>query len=220
MKSRLRTTASMSNTGYHQNGKPTWWAYTRENGQNIFIDVEYTRGDKELDCIVDVPAGTTVHCGAGKGTYKTVRQTVVTKALPEEKEIEKVEEKIDMNKTERLEASVKSAEQAVEYAIANNMAHVEADKILADRTERLAAEKMIDADKLQKFPTTRHGKPHYVTIPQPKPVMTDEERDSYVAENVKYPDNFYIESVYCIRESAESQDFKIRIGFAMKPEAK
>lgn len=82
-----------------------------------------------------------------------------------------------------------------------------------------AAEK-IDANKIAVFPTTGHGRVHYVTIPQPKPAMTDEERDTYVTENVIYPDNFFIESIYVVRESAESKDFKIRIGFSMKPEAK
>lgn len=74
MKSRLKTNDRMSNTGYHANGKPTWWA--RANGE--FVRIPYTRGDSILDCVVDLPVGTTVYCGAGKGTHKTVRETVIT----------------------------------------------------------------------------------------------------------------------------------------------
>lgn len=57
--SRLTTTDRMSNTGYHQLGKPNWWAMIKTDE-------------------VDVPTGTTVYCGAGKGSRKTVRETVVT----------------------------------------------------------------------------------------------------------------------------------------------
>lgn len=152
--------------------------------------------------------------------YRAALKRVNEIKSAEKAETEKVEEKPEMNQTERLEASVKSAEQAVEYAIANNMPHVEADRILADRQERLAAKKTIDADKLKTFPKQNANRPHYVTIPQPKPVMTDAERDAYVAETVKYPENYYIESVYCVRDSAESKEFKIQIGFRMKPEQK
>lgn len=74
MTSRLVTTDRMSNAGYHANGKPTWWA--RANG--AFLDIPRIRGDAYLDVEVDVPAGTEVSCGAGKGSYKTVRETVVT----------------------------------------------------------------------------------------------------------------------------------------------
>lgn len=76
--STLKTSDRMSNTGYHQNGKPTWWAYCKTESGNEFIDIPYTRGDEYLECVVDLPAGTTVYCGAGKGTRKTVRCTVVT----------------------------------------------------------------------------------------------------------------------------------------------
>ena len=75
--SRLKTTDRMSNTGYHANGKPTWWARVGSE----FIKVAYTRGDSYLDCVVDIPPGTEVFCGAGKGTHKTVRQTVITTAM-------------------------------------------------------------------------------------------------------------------------------------------
>ena len=76
--SRLTTTQRMSNTGYHQNGKPNWWARIGSGDSAQFLRIPKVRGDEILSAEVDVPPGTTVHCGAGKGTYKTVRETVVT----------------------------------------------------------------------------------------------------------------------------------------------
>lgn len=79
-RSRLKTSERMSNTGYHENGKPNWWARTAAGG---FIDLPRVRGDKELDCTVELPPGTEVFCGAGKGTRKTVRETVTTTEIEE-----------------------------------------------------------------------------------------------------------------------------------------
>ncbi len=76
--SRLITTKRMSNTGYHLHGKPNWWARVGQGDDAIFLRIPPTRGDSILDCEVDVPVGTTVYYGAGKGTHKTVRETVVT----------------------------------------------------------------------------------------------------------------------------------------------
>jgi len=78
----------MSNTGYHANGKPTWWARIGSGDGARFLTVPYTRGDRYLDCEVDVPPGTTVYIGAGKGTHKTVRQTVVTVEIESESKVE------------------------------------------------------------------------------------------------------------------------------------
>jgi hypothetical protein len=77
--SRLTTTDRMSNTGYHQNGKPTWWARVGTGDNAKFLQIPRVRGDSILDVEVDVPAGTKVFCGAGRGSHKTVRETVVTK---------------------------------------------------------------------------------------------------------------------------------------------
>ena len=76
--SRLTTTSRMSNTGYHQHGKPIWWARVGSGDSARFLKIPKVRGDAILDCEVDVPPGTTVFCGAGKGFHKTVRETVVT----------------------------------------------------------------------------------------------------------------------------------------------
>lgn len=81
MTSRLRSSDTMSNTGFHANGKPNWWARIGSGDTAKFLKIPQVRGDKPLDCEVDVPPGTTVHIGAGKGSYKTVRQTVVTEEI-------------------------------------------------------------------------------------------------------------------------------------------
>lgn len=83
MASRLKTTDRMSNTGYHANGKPNWWARVGTGSDASFLKIPSVRGDHFLDVEVDVEPGTTVHCGAGRGTHKTVRQTVVTVAVEE-----------------------------------------------------------------------------------------------------------------------------------------
>jgi hypothetical protein len=68
----------MSNTGYHQNGQPNWWARVGSGADARFLEIPRTRGDSRLCVMVDVPPGTVVHIGAGKGTYKTIRETVRT----------------------------------------------------------------------------------------------------------------------------------------------
>jgi len=78
MNSRIVTESRMSNTGYHLNSKPFWWARVGKGSGAYFIEIPRVRGDEILDCIVDLPPGTTVFCGAGRGQSKTVRETVVT----------------------------------------------------------------------------------------------------------------------------------------------
>ena len=68
----------MSNTGYHQNGKPTWWARVGQGDDACFVTIPYTRGDQPLECEVELEPGTVVHIGAGKGSHKTIRLTVTT----------------------------------------------------------------------------------------------------------------------------------------------
>ena len=71
----------MSNTSYHQNGKPCWWARVGSGDSARFLSIPRVRGDEHLDCEVDVPPGTTVYIGAGKGTHKTIRETVESEPL-------------------------------------------------------------------------------------------------------------------------------------------
>ncbi len=76
--SKIIATKRMSNTGYHENGKPVWWARTGSGSNATFLNIPKVRGDELLECEVDIPAGTEVFIGAGKGTRKTVRETVTT----------------------------------------------------------------------------------------------------------------------------------------------
>lgn len=66
----------MSNTGYHANGKPNWWARIGQGVDAEFVKIPAIRGDQKLDVEVDLPIGTVVNVGAGKGKYKTIRETV------------------------------------------------------------------------------------------------------------------------------------------------
>jgi hypothetical protein len=76
--SKLKTTDRMSNTGFNLNGRPNWWARVGTGNAAKWVSIPYTRGDDYLECEVDLPVGTEVFCGAGKGSRKTVRQTVIT----------------------------------------------------------------------------------------------------------------------------------------------
>lgn len=88
--SHLRSSSRMSNTGYHQNGQPTWWARVGSGSDAQWIEIPWTRGDRHLDCVVDLPVGTVVHIGAGKGSRKTIRETVTTTAIESAPEAEQV----------------------------------------------------------------------------------------------------------------------------------
>lgn len=78
MVSRVVSKGRMSNTGYHANGKPNWWVRYDDNGTTRFVDIEKVRGDHHLDTQVPLPVGTKVFIGAGKGSHKTIRETVIT----------------------------------------------------------------------------------------------------------------------------------------------
>jgi len=81
MTSHLRSQSRMSNTGYHQNGKPNWWARVGSGVDAKFLRLPSVRGDYQLDCIVDVEPGTVVHIGAGRGGHKTIRETATTRTM-------------------------------------------------------------------------------------------------------------------------------------------
>lgn len=83
MSSRIVSSVRMSNTGYHQNGKPNWWAYIGKGDNVQWVEIPKVRGDQYLHYEVDLQPGTTVYIGAGKGNYKTVRETIKTEAIAE-----------------------------------------------------------------------------------------------------------------------------------------
>ncbi len=83
MASLLKSNGRMSNTGYHANGKPNWWARIGSGDSARFLQIPRVRGDNHLECEVDVPSGTTVYIGVGKGSHKTIRETVTTEVIAE-----------------------------------------------------------------------------------------------------------------------------------------
>ena len=81
MKSRIVSRGKQSNSGYHRTGKPNWWARVGDE----FLKIEWTRGDKRLDCVVDLPPGTKVEIGCGKAghgkKHDCIRESVVTEGI-------------------------------------------------------------------------------------------------------------------------------------------
>lgn len=75
--STLKSADRMSNSGYHRAGKPNWWARVGSGPEASWLRIGQVRGDQLLDVQVDVPPGTTVHIGCGRGRDQ-VRQTVET----------------------------------------------------------------------------------------------------------------------------------------------
>ena len=88
MTSKLESAGRMSNTGYHQNGKPCWWARIGSGDGARFLTIPRVRGDQMLSCVVDVEPGTVVSIGAGKGPHKTIRETVITTAVKADESVE------------------------------------------------------------------------------------------------------------------------------------
>jgi hypothetical protein len=73
---------------------------------------------------------------------------------------------------------------------------------------------MIDANRIATFPTTSKRE-HLVFIRQPRPVMTDAERDAYVAANVTFPKGWAIAGVIATRsnDSQNPTGWNIRVRF-------
>lgn len=67
----------MSNSGYHRSGKPNWWARLGSGDNVTWLEIPKVRGDQYLSCEVDVPPGTKVYIGCGKGK-DGVRETYIT----------------------------------------------------------------------------------------------------------------------------------------------
>jgi hypothetical protein len=85
-RSRLQSTRRQSNTGWHATGQPYWWARADGPSGAEFLEIPRTRGDHDLDCVVDVLPGTLVTIGAGKidqgrAKGKAVPQLVYTTAI-------------------------------------------------------------------------------------------------------------------------------------------
>lgn len=79
----LKSTQRMSNSGYHRSGKPNWWARVGTGSEAKFLPIPRVRGDEYLTAEVDLPEGTEVFIGAGKGK-DSVRETIVIANASEE----------------------------------------------------------------------------------------------------------------------------------------
>jgi hypothetical protein len=68
---------SMSNRQYHAYGCPTWWARIGSGDHAQFMKIPKTRGDKDLECTVEVDDDVRViYIGAGPNNQHGVRCTV------------------------------------------------------------------------------------------------------------------------------------------------
>lgn len=63
--SRLRANARLDNYSYYLVNRPNWWASldAEDSDGDFRLDIPPTRADRPLDCVVNVPAGTTVYLG-------------------------------------------------------------------------------------------------------------------------------------------------------------
>lgn len=69
---------SMSNRQYHACGCPSWWARIGQGETAQFLPIPKTRGDRNLECTVEVEDNTTqIYIGAGPNNKHGVRYTVV-----------------------------------------------------------------------------------------------------------------------------------------------
>lgn len=78
--SKIQFSDCLSNSGYHREGKPNWWAMI----DGKFVEIGWHRGDRPLCVEVAVPVGTQVEIGVGKAEYKKsdkIRATIVTTEL-------------------------------------------------------------------------------------------------------------------------------------------
>ena len=68
---------SMSNRQYHACGCPRWWARVGQGEHAQFLPIPRVRGDKDLDCTVEVDDGVDkIYIGAGPNNQHGVRYTI------------------------------------------------------------------------------------------------------------------------------------------------
>lgn len=76
----LESDGKMSNTAYHQTGKPTWWAYYKDsNNSTVWLELPKVRGDQKLRANVTVPDDFVgiIYYGVGKaGAKGSIREKV------------------------------------------------------------------------------------------------------------------------------------------------
>lgn len=78
-KIQLESSGRMSNTAYHQTGKPTWWAYYKDGEETCWLKIPETRGDQRLNCETEIPDDFTgtIYIGVGKrGSKGAIREEI------------------------------------------------------------------------------------------------------------------------------------------------
>ena len=73
----IKSKGQQSNSGWNRTGCTNWWAGYRVNGSMTFLQIAPRRGDRQLDCVVEVPSDVTeILIGAGKAGKDAYRETI------------------------------------------------------------------------------------------------------------------------------------------------
>jgi hypothetical protein len=73
----ITSKGQQSNAGWNRTGCTNWWAGYRVNGSMTFLQIAPRRGDRQLDCSVEVPDEVTeILIGAGKAGKDAHRETI------------------------------------------------------------------------------------------------------------------------------------------------
>jgi hypothetical protein len=73
----ITSKGQQSNAGWNRTGCTNWWAGYRVNGNMTFLQIAPRRGDRQLDCTVEVPDEVVeILIGAGKAGKDAHRETI------------------------------------------------------------------------------------------------------------------------------------------------
>jgi len=73
----IKSKGQQSNAGWNRTGCTNWWAGYRVNGSMTFLQIAPRRGDRQLECVVEVPDGVVeILIGAGKAGKGAHRETI------------------------------------------------------------------------------------------------------------------------------------------------
>jgi len=63
----IKSKGQQTNSGWNRTGCTNWWAAYKVDGSMTFIEIAPRRGDRQLECAVEVPECVTeIYIGAGK----------------------------------------------------------------------------------------------------------------------------------------------------------
>jgi len=73
----ITSKGQQTNSGWNRTGCTNWWAGYRVNGNMTFLQIAPRRGDRQLNCTVEVPDEVTeILIGAGKAGKDAHRETI------------------------------------------------------------------------------------------------------------------------------------------------